>query len=146
MKRRAGGDGWEECSRVSVKLQVLYKKKKHDNKKDSRLRKLASHDGVSLRVNNLSAEHEGKKKRKTRRFKQVRKKKKKEKQEKPEMRKKQRKPCGAKTTAWGKLLFLPQPAKEKKLWMDKQDRNPSKAAGPGLTPPRPGNQGTGSLK
>lgn len=103
MERRAGGDGWEECSRVSVKLQIffiyfffLYK---HDKKKDSRLRKLASHDGVSLRVNNLSAEHEGEEKRKTRRFKRERKKKKKEKQEKPEMRKKQRKPCGAKTTA-----------------------------------------------
>lgn len=48
----------------------FYIKKKHDKKKDSRLRKLASHDGVSLQVNNLSAEHEGKKKRKTRRFKQ----------------------------------------------------------------------------
>lgn len=37
---------------------------KHDKKKDSRLRKLASHDGVSLRVNNLSAEHEGEEKEK----------------------------------------------------------------------------------
>lgn len=24
MERRAGGDGWEECSRVSVKLQILF--------------------------------------------------------------------------------------------------------------------------
>lgn len=33
MKRRAGGDGWEECSRVSVKLQVLYKKKNTTKRK-----------------------------------------------------------------------------------------------------------------
>lgn len=119
MERRAGGDGWEECSRVSVKLQILFLFfLKHDKKKDSRLRKLAPHDGVSLRVNNLSAEHEGEEKRKTRRLKRERKKKKKEKQEKPETRKKQRKPCGAKTTAWGKLLFLPQPAKKKKKNVD----------------------------
>lgn len=68
------------------------------------MRNLALHDGVSLRVNNLSAQHEDKKEKQNKQMIQTRKKEKKRKKgrERPEMRKKQRKRCGAKTAAWGK--------------------------------------------